>query len=192
MSSNSITPENWHIPVSVQEMPLGEAYDSLKKIGLRQEQIPFIVQLVENPRYELPGIEIFPGAADLPTHDCIHILLGRGLASIDEAFVLGYTMGSTNRLNATEEALYTFFAKNLYPEGYKFGDDEVRVFRDAVRLAYIAGSASLAEIDYRQHYDKTLKELRQQLGIDEGLLRAYYSLEKRRFPTHAASQRLLA
>jgi hypothetical protein len=192
MSSNSITPENWHIPVSVQEMTLGEAYDSLKKIGLRQEKIPFIVQLVENPRYELPGIEIFPGAADLPTHDCIHILLGRGLASIDEAFVLGYTMGSTNRLNATEEALYTFFAKNLYPEGYKFGDDEVRVFRDAVRLAYIAGSASLAEVDYRQHYDKTLKELRQQLGIDEGLLRAYYSLEKKRFPTHAASQRLLA
>jgi len=104
------------------------AYAHLQQIGLRQEQIPFIVQLIENPRFELPGIEIFPGATDLPTHDCIHILLGRGLASIDEAFVLGYTMGSTNRLNATEEALYTFFARNFYPEGYKFGDDEGESF----------------------------------------------------------------
>jgi hypothetical protein len=192
MFSSRTSPENWHIPLSEQHMTLREAYASLKTIGLRQEQIPFIVQLVENPRFELPGLEIFPGATDLPTHDCIHILLGRGLASIDEAFVLGYTMGSTNRLNATEEALYTFFAKNLYPEGYKFGDDEVRVFRDAVRLAYIAGSASLAEVDYGQHYDKTLQELRHELGIDQELLRAYYSLEKKRFPTHAASQRLLA
>jgi hypothetical protein len=192
MCSSPITAESWHIPLSVQDWTLGMAYAHLQQIGLRQEQIPFIVQLIENPRFELPGIEIFPGATDLPTHDCIHILLGRGLDSIDEAFVLGYTMGSTNRLNATEEALYTFFARNFYPEGYKFGDDEVRVFRDAVRLAYITGGASLAEVDYRQYDDKTLKELRQQLGIDEGLLRAYYSLEKKRFPTHAASQRLLA
>jgi hypothetical protein len=191
MSSNLITPNTWHIPLSVEDMTLGEAYDSLQQIGLRQEQIPFIVQLVENPRFELPGIEIFPGAADLPTHDCIHILLGRGLASIDEAFVLGYTMGSTNRLNATEEALYTFFAKNFYPEGYKFGNDEVRVFRDAVRLAYIAGGSSLAEVNYLQHYHQPLKQLRQELGINELLLRAYFTIEKKRYPEHAASQRLL-
>jgi hypothetical protein len=38
-----------------------------------------MIQLVENPRFNLPGIDLFHGAVDLATHDAIHILLGRGL-----------------------------------------------------------------------------------------------------------------
>ena len=62
--------------------------DSFK---LRQENIPLIIKLVENPNYNTS--KLFGGAVDLFTHDCVHVLLGRGLLVKDEAFVIGYTMG---------------------------------------------------------------------------------------------------
>ena len=184
--------EIWHVPLSAQTQTLGSAYDGLCAIGLRQDQIPLMVQLVENPRFDLPGFDLFPGATSLQTHDYIHILLGRGLAPMDEAFVLGFTMGSTNKLSATEEALYTFFTRYLYPKGYRLGDDEVAVFRDAVRLGYVSDCVSLAGVDFIQLRALTLAAARQALGIETPLLRAYFEIEKKRYPLCAASARLLA
>jgi len=51
----------------------------MKAIALDQESIPLIVQLVENPKWDIPGIEIFDGSTDLETHDFIHLLIGRGV-----------------------------------------------------------------------------------------------------------------
>lgn len=183
--------ESWLVPLSDDGRTLGEAYASLVAVGLRQEQVPFIVQLVENPRFDLPGIDLFPGATDLQTHDHIHILLGRGLHPIDEAFVLGFTMGSTNRVDRTEEALYTFFARYLFPRSYRFGQREVAVFRDAVRLGYVSDCVSLADVDYAALHARTLRDVRAELGIETALLRAYFEIEQRRYPDSAASARLL-
>jgi hypothetical protein len=184
--------EIWHVPLSEENLKLGQAYDALLAIGLQQEQIPLMVQLVENPRFDLPGFDLFPGATSLETHDYIHILLGRGLLPIDEAFVLGFTMGSTDRVSATEEALYTFFARYLYPKGYRFGDEEVAVFRDAVRLGYISDCVSLCKVDFASLRTLTLAQARQELGIEAPLLRAYFEIERRRYPESLASARLLA
>jgi hypothetical protein len=183
--------EQWHVPLSEETLLLGQAYDSLRAIGLRQEQIPLMVQLVENPRFDLPGFDLFPGATSLETHDYIHILLGRGLCPMDEAFVLGFTMGSTNKMSATEEALYTFFTRYLYPKSYRFNDDEVAVFRDAVRLGYISDCVSLAGVDFTQLRHLTLAAARQKIGIEVPLLRAYYGVEQKRYPASEASSRLL-
>jgi hypothetical protein len=183
--------EQWHVPVSEEAQLLGQAYDGLRAIGLQQDQIPLMVQLVENPRFDLPGFDLFPGATSLETHDYIHILLGRGLYPMDEAFVLGFTMGSTNRMSATEEALYTFFTRYLYPKSYRFNDDEVAVFRDAVRLAYISDCVSLASVDYTKLRDLPLAVVRAKLGIEVTLLRAYFEIERKRYPESAASARLL-
>ena len=57
--------EIWHVPLSAQTQTLGSAYDGLCAIGLRQDQIPLMVQLVENPRFDLPGFDLFPGATSL-------------------------------------------------------------------------------------------------------------------------------
>jgi hypothetical protein len=188
----SIPYDQWHIPLADDARTLGDAYDSLRAVGLRQDQVPFIVQLVENPRFDLPGLDLFPGATDLETHDYIHVLLGRGLLPMDEAFVLGFTMGSTNRMAQKEEALYTFFAKYLYPKSYRFGEDEIAVFRDAVRLAYVSDCLSLAKVDYRLFRSKPIGQVRQELGIETPLLSAYFEIERRRYPGSAASTRLLA
>ncbi len=190
-TATDITPEQWHIPLADDARALGDAYDTLRTIGLRQEQIPFIVQLVENPRFDLPLIDLFPGATDLETHDYIHILLGRGLFPMDEAFVLGFTMGCTNRMSATEEALYTFFTRYLYPKGYRFGDDEIAVFRDAVRLGYVSDCVSLADVKFRDLRTLSVRAAREKLGIETPLLRAYFEIERRRYPASVASARLL-
>jgi hypothetical protein len=191
MTAEKIPFEQWHIPLSSGSRTLDDAYRSLRDVGLRQEQIPFMVQLVENPRYDVPGVEMFRGATDLESHDHIHILLGRGLLAKDEAFVLGFTMGSTNRMSATEERLYEFFTRYLYPKSYRFGDEEVQVFRDAVRLGYISDCVSLAEVKYAELAGMTLDQTRAKLGIEPDLLQAYFRIERRRYPDAVDSQRLL-
>jgi hypothetical protein len=86
----------WFIPLEDDQQTLADAYAQMKSIALAQESIPILVQLVENPKFDLPGIDIFSGATDLATHDYIKILLGRGVLPKYEAFVIGFTMGSTN------------------------------------------------------------------------------------------------
>jgi hypothetical protein len=182
----------WHVPLSCAELALDEAYRSLKAFGMQQRDVPLIVQLVENPRFDLPGVEIFSGAADLQKHDCLHILLGRGLLPKDEAFVLGFTMGSTNRVGDVEERLFTLIARYLYPKQYRFDDDDVAVYRDAVRLGYVSDCRPLAEVDLDTMLDWPLGRIRQAIGLEEDLLRAYYAIEARRYPGSVESQRLLA
>lgn len=177
---------DWHIPLSHADMTLAAAADDLARVGAAPDDIPLMVQLAENPKYNL-----FHGAVDLKTHDYIHAILGRGLLAKDEAFVIGFTMGSTNRLSATEEKLFTLVAERLYPGIFRFSREDVRVFRDAVRLAFISDTPALNRIDYGRYMQRTLGEIRQELRIDEPLLRAYYGIEKRRYPTSPESRRLL-
>jgi hypothetical protein len=183
--------KNWFIPLSSGDKTLGQAYHELQSFGLKQNDVPYVIQMVENPKFDLPGFDIFHGAVNLQTHDYIHIILGRGLLPKDEAFVIGFTMGSTDRVTATEERLYTFFAKYLYPREYRFTDEDVRVFKDAVRLGFTSDCKPLSQIDYSQYLHRQLREIRQALGIEEDLLKAYYAIEKRRYPTSLESQRLL-
>ena len=183
--------KNWFIPLSHSDKMLGQACEELQSFGLKQNDVPYIIQIVENPKFDLPGFDIFHGAVNLQTHDYIHIILGRGLLPKDEAFVIGFTMGSTDRVTATEERLYTSFAKYLYPREYRFTDEDVRVFKDAVRLGFVSDCKPLSQIDYSQYLHWPLREIRKALGIEEDLLRAYYAIEKRRYSTSLESQRLL-
>jgi len=183
--------KNWFVPLSCGDKTLEQAYQELQSFGLQQDDVPYIIQIVENPKFDLPGFDIFHGATNLQTHDYIHILLGRGLLPKDEAFVIGFTMGSTDRVTATEERLYTFFAKYLYPREYRFTDGDVRIFKDAVRLGFVSDCKPLPQIDYSQYLHWPLREIRKALGIEEDLLRAYYAIEKRRYSTSLESQRLL-
>lgn len=163
----------------------------MSAIRLKQEDVPFIVQMVENPAFDIPLLEIFHGATRLATHDHLHIVLGRGLLPKDEAFVIGFTMGSTDQVSGTEEFFYGLFAKHFYPRGYRFTEEDLRVFKDAVRLGFVSDCQSLAEADFASHLDRPLEEVRAALGIETPLLKAYYAIEKRRYPGSYESQRLL-
>ena len=67
--------ENWFVPLSTTDLTLKQAYSQLDEFGLEQDDVPLIIQLVENPKFDLPGIDIFHGATNLETHDLslIHI-----------------------------------------------------------------------------------------------------------------------
>lgn len=182
---------DWFIPVSRGGVTLREANASLNAIRLDQEDVPFLVQMVENPRFDVPILEVFHGATRLETHDYLHIVLGRGLLPKDEAFVIGFTMGSTDQVGGTEEFLYGLFAKYFYPRAYRFTDDDLRVFKDAVRLGFVSDCHSLAQADFARYLDLPLEDVRAKLGVEVSLLQAYYAIEKRRYPASFESQRLL-
>jgi hypothetical protein len=186
-----MTYKDWHIPFSQDQITLREAKASLAALGAKQQEIPLMVQLVENPRYDIPGIEVFHGAVDIKTHDSIHIILGRGLLAKDEAFVIGFTMGSTNKVSTLEENLYALISKYLYPKVYQFKDEEIRIFKDASKLGYISDCVPLDKLDYDKYLDHTLRDIRREINLECDLIRAYYAIEQKRYPKAKASQRLL-
>lgn len=189
--SKGLSWQDWHVPLSRGNITLREAYDGLQALGAKPAEIPLMVRLVENPKYEIPGLDPFHGRVDLHKHDLIHIVLGRGLLAEDEAFVVGFTMGSTNRVTTTEERLYTLVSRYLYPKVYRFNDRCIAIFKDATKLGYISDCVPLNEADLDSYLDSSLEDVRRALRIETDLLLAYYRIEQRRYPGVKACQRLL-
>lgn len=187
----SISYKDWYIPYRQDNISLRQAKQSMVSVQAQEDEIPLMVQLVENPRYQIPGFRLFHGAVDLEQHDFIHIILGRGLLEKDEAFTIGFTMGTTNKVSTTEEKLYSIIAQYLYPRVYKFDKDDIEVFRNAVRLGYISGCAALDEFDFNSCLDLNLREVREMLGIETDLMLAYYKIEQQRYPGVKECKRLL-
>jgi len=182
---------DWYVPLSSGELTLGQVLRSASEVAADPTDVPIIVKLVENPEFHIPGITVFNGAVNLHDHDCIHAILGRGLLSKDEAFTIGFTMGSTKRVTSTETNLYAFASKNLYPGPYRFDNSDIEVFKNATQLAAISDCEALNKISYQKYYDCSLSEIRKMLGIEENLLKAYYEIEKKRYPDSIESQRLV-
>ena len=99
--------KTWICKLADDQRTLRHAFDSLMSVGNSQDEVPLIVRLAENPEYHFSGLGFFKGRVTLEQHDDIHIILGRGLTLMDEAFVLGFTMGSTDRVTTHEANLST-------------------------------------------------------------------------------------
>jgi hypothetical protein len=161
--------------------------DGMGDWKLRPKDVPLIIRLVENPKYD---VGLFAGNVGLFSHDCIHVVLGRGLLPKDEAFVIGFTMGSTKKMFRWRKSLFMFCAKHLYPEGYKFCEEERLVFN----IALEAGKRcpiDLSEFDFKKYKYHSLDGLRSKLGIDKNFLRCCYEFEKKCFPNSRESQRVI-
>jgi hypothetical protein len=164
---------------------LGEVLETLP--ANRPEEIDALVRLLENPSspYALPG------AVSLERHDCIHVLLGRGLLGADEAFVVGYTMGSAaSSIDAELLDTFKLIAKRLYPKHYRMTEGDLFVFD----LGYQLGARSDVRIDHvelERAYGERIDVLRELAGIDVKSLRAVYAAERALFPESLASARLL-
>ena len=166
---------------------LGTFLKEMQPFKLHQEDVPLIIRVVENPKWFTS--KLFTGAVDLFTHDCIHALLGRGLRPKDEAFVIGYTMGSGKQMARWRRNLFMFCAKYLYPEGYKFGEEERFVFN----LAVVAGSkckVDLSTVKFHELLELRISEIRRDLQISYDIIKHCYSLEKKCFGS-IESRRLL-
>jgi hypothetical protein len=177
----------WHHPLSKGTNVLYKVLGGMQDFKLAQEDVPLIIKLTENPNYFTS--RLFTGAVDLFAHDCIHVLLGRGLLPKDEAFVIGYTMGSGKRMSRWRRNLFLWVCKYLYPEGYKFGEEERYIFYSGV----MAGSrckTDLSKVNFEELLDYKIQGIREKLGIDRELLKCHYCTEKRLF-NDKESKRLL-
>ena len=182
---------DWHLPFRRDALSLTEARQDLSRVSAKAEEIPLLVQLVENPKFHIPGVTLFHGAVGLKQHDDIHILLGRGLLPMDETFTIGFTMGSTGLVSTVEEKLYALLAQYVYPGTYQFSDDDIAVFRQAVRLGHISACQPLDRFDFSPYRERPLHEVRHIIGLEPDLILAWYRIEKQRYPDSGASQRLL-
>jgi hypothetical protein len=180
--------ESWHVPLFVRgRLSLQKVLSGMGDWKLHPKDVPFIIKLVENPKYD---VGLFAGNVSLFSHDCIHVVLGRGLLPKDEAFVIGFTMGSTKKMFRWRKGLFAFCAKYLYPEGYKFCEEERLIFNIALEAGKRCPT-DLSKFDFKKHKHHSLDGLRSKLGIDKNFLRYCYEFEKKCFPDSLESQRVI-
>ena len=95
----------------------------------KQKDVSWLVWLIENPKSPFH----LHGAATLHDHDHIHVLLRRGQANDDEAFVIGFTMGNDDRTKSWESKLFKFISRWLYPKGERFTKKQLKIFDSGFR-----------------------------------------------------------
>jgi len=172
---------NWNPGLDNDHRTLGDVYGTLPTYEFNS--YPLIVLVFENPRSPVA----LKGRCSLLRHDLIHVLIGRGLFVQDEAFVIGYTMGTSKTIGGAEKELFKFAAHRLYPKKYRFKASDLIAYD----IGFMAGQANKIEIFERPLEDelnRPLGELRAELGIDKTFLRQCYAMEQRMVRTKASGR----
>lgn len=172
---------NWNPGLDNDHLSLGEVYRTLPTYEF--SSYPTIVLALENPKSPIA----LKGKCNLLTHDLIHVLLGRGLFVQDEAFVIGYTMGTSKKIRGMEKEFFKFAAHRLYPPKYRFSSVDLAVFD----LGFFAGQTNqveLFDVPLGSMMNVEIGKLREQFSIDTGLLRRLYAVERESFSTRASAR----
>lgn len=151
-----------------------------------QTDISKIVKLFENPASPLA----LPGAVNLERHDCIHAILGRGLLPQDEAFVIGFTMGTSKYISGFAEGLFKKASKYLYPKQYKFSSEHLIAFEIGLRYGKVCKAEEIYEFPFEHFLDEKLGKIRKKLGISIAELKQLYKAEQILLPSTKSSKRL--
>jgi hypothetical protein len=181
---------NWHIPFAHESLTLRAALDSAPP-ATTNEEVPLMLRLQRDPELSFLGQLIFKQGMNQHQHDCIHSLLGRGLLPMDQAFVLGFTIGCSKKGSVPEHRLHSEVGRHFYKQLPLFSETEAAVFKEGIKLAYMSFCAPLENFDFTPWYDQSLRQLRDAVGLESELVLAYYAVEKHRYPHATASQRLL-
>ena len=106
--------------------------------------------------------------ATLHDHDHIHVLLRRGQANNDEAFVIGFTMGNDDRTKSWEVKLFKLISRWFYPKAEKFTKNQLKIFDSGFKYgrSKLNLYQRIGEMDWTK-IDKgiTLRELRTGFGL---------------------------
>lgn len=172
----TMDPDSWHIPLKQDTLTIRQGLATMDSFKLDQSEVPFIIRLFENPSFN-----ILPGSVTLKQHDIIHLILGRGILLKDEAFVLGFTMGSTKSLNRIQKAIFLFVVKYIYPEGYRFGPEEIEIFESGLKFASESNCVDLTLVDLTAYIDYTIFKVREKVNIDICELSKMYITEKEKY-----------
>ncbi|MEO1307638.1 MAG: hypothetical protein AAFV38_06825, partial [Pseudomonadota bacterium] len=145
-------------------------------------------------RYENPeSPDALPGAISLPRHDCIHVLLGRGLHVQDEAFIIGATMGAASDITGEIVEFFIKVSTTEYPKHWRFQQEHIPSFRLGVGFSMDnlrAKDLHLIPLENEPWQSKTVRDARLELGIVKEELRAYFRKAELLVPGTRASRRL--
>jgi len=143
-----------------QSRTLADALDAMG--GDLPGEIPAIVRLLENPSSPVA----LPGCIDLYGHDCLHVLLGRGFSAADEAFVVGFSMGTAIDCKPWHVGIFKLAARALYPLVYRLDEAQLAVFDRGFAYARSLARRNLHQFDFRSVATMPIEDVRRQLGID--------------------------
>ena len=175
------TPERiseWVPPFS-NDFILKDIFQNLP--GKYQNGIPFYISFIETN---------LPGGTLLYEHDCIHVILGRGLLGQDEAFTLGFTMGNDSKYRQIHGSIYKFITKYIYQDVYRFTENECKVFDLGVEYGKSLPIKNIHKFDFDNHLEMNLGCLREKLGVKKEKLKEIYKIEKSIINYSKASLRL--
>ncbi|ASP35086.1 hypothetical protein [Labrenzia sp. VG12] len=165
-ASESLNWRHWNPGLDNDHLTLEEVLRSLP--AAPPDAIPRIIRLIENPSSPVA----LPGAITLARHDAVHVLLGRGLTTQDEAFVIGFTMGATQRLRTWQEKVFEFASVRLYPHPYAFSHEDLVSWRLGVAEGRQQGKIALEDFPFERAGHMKLGDLRKLTGVDTVRLRA--------------------
>lgn len=179
--------DEWNPGLDTDDMTLAEVLATLP--AAQAGDVPEIIRKYENP--ESP--DALPGAISLARHDCIHVILGRGLHVQDEAFIIGATMGAASDI--TDEAVDTFIrvSTTLYPKVWQFKPEHIPSYR--LGVGYSVDNLPNKDLHLIPFEDEpwrsmTVRQIRKELGIVKEELRAYFRKAELLVPGTRASRRL--
>lgn len=169
-SNSTIDWQEWQ-PSTFFAATLEEVYQTLP--GLEANDINWLVRLLENPASKLS----LPGSIPLFEHDCMHIVLSRGLLNQDEAFVIGVTMGNASKYTNFKGKIWKVAARFLYPVPYKVSDCDLYTFNLGVAFGKTMTKKDCHLYNFCENKHKTIAEVRKDLGIDVNKLHAFFEKE---------------
>lgn len=177
----------WSPGLDTDDMTLAQVLASMP--AAEAEEVPEIIRKYENP--ESP--DALPGSVSLARHDCIHVIVGRGLHVQDEAFVIGATMGADSTF--TEDTLTRFIeiSTTLYPKYWRFEEEHIASYKLGVGFAFDhpkMRDIHLVPLENEEWQNKTVREIRRHFGIVKEEIRAYLRAEVMLTPGTTASNRL--
>ncbi|MEM1398879.1 MAG: hypothetical protein AAGF58_03310 [Pseudomonadota bacterium] len=179
--------DEWTPGLDTDRMTISEVLETMP--AANAADVPAIIRKYENP--ESP--DALPGAISLPRHDCIHVLLGRGLHVQDEAFIIGATMGAASDI--TDE-IVEFFIKvstTEYPKHWRFEEEHIPSYRLGIGFAsdnLKNKDLHLIPLEGELWQSKTVAQARKDLGIVKEELRAYFRKAELLVPGTRATRRL--
>tara|TARA_Y100000590_G_scaffold90073_1_gene101515 strand:+ start:954 stop:1397 length:444 start_codon:yes stop_codon:yes gene_type:complete len=125
-----------------------------------QSNIHWFVWLLENPNSPIS----LTGAVSLENHDLIHILLNRGMDIIDEAMVIGFTMGNSTKTSSLVKWLFEFCARYLYPSGYRFNDADIVEYNRGYAYGYTRPRRNIHLEEF--NVTENISDIREKWGIN--------------------------
>jgi len=179
--------DEWSPGLDTDDMTLAEVLATMP--AANADEVPEIIKKYENP----DSPDALPGAITLARHDCIHVLVGRGLHVQDEAFVIGATMGAASDITEDVVDFFIDVSTTQYPKHWRFEAEHIPSYKLGVGFAIdnLPGKdLHLIPLEEAPWQNKTVARARRDLGIVKEELRAYFRKAELLVPGTRASRRL--